>query len=64
MITNFSTPSLSSGTSSSGSGSSDKTILIVAILLGGFLLYKFVIKPEMDKQKQVLNESSTNGEFE
>jgi hypothetical protein len=64
MITNFSTPSISTGTTSSGSGSSDKTILIVALLLGGFLLYKFVIKPEMDKQKQVVNESSDNGEFE
>lgn len=64
MITNFSTPSMSSGSASSGSGKSDKTILFVAILLGGFLLYKFVIKPEMDKQKIRANESSSNGEFE
>lgn len=39
--------------------------MFIALLLGGFLLYKFVIKPEMDKQKQVvIDESSTNGEFE
>jgi hypothetical protein len=65
MISNFSTPSIASGSGTgSGSGSTDKTIMLVAILLGGFLLYKFVIKPEMDKQKMNNNESSTNGQFE
>lgn len=52
------------GTGGSGSGKSDKTIMLVAILLGGFLLYKFVIKPEMDKQKMTINEDSSNGQFE
>jgi hypothetical protein len=65
MITNFNTPSLAPTGSTGGSGKSDKTIMFIALLLGGFLLYKFVIKPEMDKQKQVvIDESSTNGEFE
>ena len=65
MISNFNTPSMATaGSGSTGSGKSDKTIMLVAILLGGFLLYKFVIKPEMDKQKITSNESSTNGEFE
>lgn len=64
MITSFNTPNMSSSPATSGSGKGDKTIMIVAILLGGFLLYKFVIKPEMDKQKAKLNESSNSGEFE
>lgn len=65
MISNFNTPSMTpTGTGGSGSGKSDKTIMLVAILLGGFLLYKFVIKPEMDKQKMTINEDSSNGQFE
>jgi hypothetical protein len=61
MISNFSTPSIAS----SGTGAkSDKTIMIVSLLLVGVLIYKFVIKPEMDKQKIVVNENSSNGEFE
>jgi hypothetical protein len=64
MISNFSTPSMASTGAGSGSGKSDKTIMLVAIVLGGFLLYKFVIKPEMDKQKQIINESSSSGQFE
>jgi len=64
MITYFNTQSLSGVKPNAGSGKSDKTILIVALLLGGFLLYKFVIKPEMEKQKAVANESSSSGEFE
>lgn len=64
MISNFNTPSMTPSGAGSGSGKSDKTIMLVAILLGGFLLYKFVIKPEMDKQKNQINESSNNGQFE
>lgn len=64
MISNFNTPSMTPSGAGTGAVKSDKTIMLVAILLGGFLLYKFVIKPEMDKQKMVNNESSTNGQFE
>ena len=64
MITNFNTPSLAPTGSTGGSGKSDKTIMFIALLLGGFLLYKFVIKPEMDKQKPTTNEYSNDGEFE
>jgi len=64
MISNFSTPSMASTGAGSSAGKSDKTIMLVAIVLGGFLLYKFVIKPEMDKQKQTINESSSSGQFE
>ena len=65
MISNFNTPSLANtGSGSTGSGKGDKTIMLIAVLLGGFLLYKFVIKPEMDKQKMTTNESSDNGQFE
>ena len=62
MISNFSTPSIAS--SGTGGAKSDKTIMIVSLLLVGVLIYKFVIKPEMDKQKIVVNENSSNGEFE
>jgi len=63
MISNFSTPSLTPTGSGSGTGGSNKIIIMVALVLGGFLLWKFVIKPEMDKQKTIINESS-NEEFE
>ena len=49
--------SASSGTSTGGT---DKTILFVGLLLGGFLLWKFVIKPEMDK-KTIIYENDNNG---
>lgn len=49
MISNFNTPSMSASSGSS-TGGTDKTILIIGLALAGFLLYKFVIKPEMDKK--------------
>jgi hypothetical protein len=39
-----------SSNSGSATGGSDKTILLIGLLLGGFLIYKFIIKPEMDKK--------------
>jgi hypothetical protein len=38
----------------------DKTLMIGMLLLGGFLLYKFVIKPEMEKQNRLKDENDTN----
>ena len=52
MITKFDTTSTTPGTSSKGGG--NKVMLLLGIAVGGFLLWKFVIKPKMDKDK--LNE--------
>jgi hypothetical protein len=43
---------------------SDKTLTIGLLLLGGFLLYKFVIKPEMEKQIRLKNDNETDGQVE
>ena len=51
----------SAGTSSGGG---DKTLLIAGLLLGGFLLYKFVIKPEMDRQKALKYENRSDSGLE
>jgi hypothetical protein len=63
MISNFSTPSIASSGSSSAGGK-DKTVLFIALLIGGFLVYKFIIKPEMDKQKNQADETINNEYFE
>lgn len=42
-----------------GSGT-DKTLMIGLMLLGGFLLYKFVIKPEMEKQNRLKDENDAD----
>lgn len=42
-----------------GSGT-DKTLMIGLMLLGGFLLYKFVIKPEIEKQNRLINKTDTD----
>lgn len=57
MISNFNTPSMSASSGSS-SGGTDKTILIIGLALAGFLLYKFVIKPEMEKRKTIIYENN------
>ena len=59
MISKFTTPSMSASSGTS-TGGTDKTILFVGLLLGGFLLWKFVIKPEMDK-KTIIYENDNNG---
>ena len=48
MITKFDTSSVQ-GTTSRGGG---KIMLLVAVLVGGFLVYKFILKPKMDKKNQ------------
>jgi hypothetical protein len=64
MISNFSTPSIASSGSSS-TGGTDKTVLLITLLIGGFLVYRYIIKPEMDKQKNQTNESTNiNDQFE
>jgi hypothetical protein len=47
-----------SASSGSSSGGTDKTILIIGLALAGFLLYKFVIKPEMEKRKTIIYENN------
>jgi LPXTG-motif cell wall-anchored protein len=48
MITQFDT---STSTPKSG-GKGNSMLLLVGVLVGGFLLYKFVIKPKMDKSNE------------
>lgn len=62
MISKLSTPSLESASKSSGA-SSNKLLWIAGLFVGGFLLYRFVIKPEMDKQT-IVYESTDDGSFE
>jgi hypothetical protein len=61
MISKFNTPSMSASAGGT-SGGTDKTILFVGLLLGGFLLWKFVIKPEMDKKNTIIYESDNDGD--
>lgn len=63
MISNFNTPSMSSN-SSSATGGSDKAILFIGLLLGGFLIYKFIIKPEMDKKTTQYESDNDDGGIE
>lgn len=63
MISNFNTPSMSSN-SGSATGGSDKTILLIGLLLGGFLIYKFIIKPEMDKKTIQYESDNDDGGIE
>ena len=49
MITKFDTSSVEGATSKGGGG---KIMLLVAVLIGGFLVYKFILKPKMDKKNQ------------
>lgn len=50
MVTTFNTPAPVGG---EGSGKKSNTLLIVlGIAVAGFLAYRFVIKPMMDKKKQ------------
>jgi hypothetical protein len=60
MISKFTTPSMSAS-AGGATGGTDKTILFVGLLLGGFLLWKFVIKPEMDKKNTIIYESDNDG---
>ncbi len=50
-----------SASTGGATGGTDKTILFVGLLLGGFLLWKFVIKPEMDKKDTIIYESDNDG---
>ena len=63
MIATLSSSMPAAPTSTTGGGG-DKTLLIAGIILGSFLLYKFVIKPEMDRQKALKYENSNGGRLE
>ena len=64
MVTKFNTPPMSGGSSqSSGSGNSDKLVYIAIALVGAYLVYRYVIKPEMDKKTKVY-ESTDDASFE
>lgn len=64
MIANLSSTMNVPAPSSSSTGGGDKTLLIAGILLGSYLLYKFVIKPEMDRQKALKYENRNDGGLE
>ena len=51
MISKFNTPSFSSAPIKS-TGKSNGIYWLVGGLLVGYIIYKFVIKPEIDKNKQ------------
>lgn len=54
MITKFDTTnSPAPGSKSSGGG--NKLMLILGLAVGGFLLYKFVIKPRMEQKDEEHN---------
>ena len=63
MIASLSSSMSAAPTSGSTSGGGDKTLLFAGLLIGGFLLYKFVIKPEMDRQKAIKYQNN-DGELE
>lgn len=63
MITKFNTPPMSSGSSQSTGDNSNKLVYLAVALVGIYFLYKFVIKPEMDK-KTIVYESTDDAEFE
>lgn len=64
MIANLSSSMSAAPSAGTSSGGGDKTLLIAGLLLGGFLLYKFVIKPEMDRQKALKYENRNDGGLE
>lgn len=64
MITKFNTPPMGSGsTGGSTSGGSDKLVYLAIALVGIYVVYRFIIKPEMDK-KITINESTDDTSFE
>lgn len=63
MITKFNTPPMSSGSSQSSGDKSNKLVYIAVALVGIYVLYKFVIKPEMEK-KTIVYESTDDATFE
>ena len=52
MITKLDTSKSNPGSSSKGGG---KIMLFLGLAIGGFLLYKFVIKPKMDESDKADN---------
>ena len=48
MVTKFDT---SGASKSSGGAGSSKLLLYLGLAVGGFLLYKYVIKPKLDAKK-------------
>ena len=64
MIANLSSTMSVPAPAASSTGGGDKTLLIAGLIIGGILLYKFVIKPEMDRQKAIKYENSNGGQLE
>ena len=54
---------MSSGSSQSTGDNSNKLVYLAVALVGIYFLYKFVIKPEMDK-KTIVYECTDDAEFE
>ena len=48
MITKYDT---SSSPSKSGGGGGSKILMLLGLAVGGYLLYRYVIKPKMDERK-------------
>ena len=64
MIANLSSSMSAAPSPGTSSGGGDKTLLIAGLIIGGFLLYKFVIKPEMERQKILKNENGNSSQIE
>jgi len=62
MISKFSTPSMESATSGGGANT-NKILMFAALIIGGIVIYRFIIKPEMDKQT-IIYENADDGSFE
>jgi hypothetical protein len=52
MITNFNTPSFNSGGSTGTGKKSNALYWLIGTALVGYVVYRYIIKPEIDKQKQ------------
>lgn len=55
--TSFSAPSTNVGSSGGSSGGSKTIITVLVVLAVAYLGYKFVVKPMLDKNKSVENDS-------
>ncbi len=51
MITNFNTPSFNSGGSVGTGKKSNALYWLIGTALVGYVVYRYIIKPEIDKQK-------------
>ena len=64
MIAKFNTPPMASSGGSQASGDNSTKLMYLAVaVVGAYLLYRFVIKPEMDK-KTIVYENTDDASFE